>query len=481
LRIKNDQKTKIMKEELLHYAWRMRRFNATALQTTDGEAVEVLHPGQLNTHAGPDFLNAKLRIGHTVWAGNVEMHLRSSDWLQHGHQTDNAYDNVILHVVYEDDAPIQRGNGTSIPCLEMKQRISRRLAAHYQRLIQSEQWVPCASTLGQVSELTLNLWLDRMAAERLESRASKILEQLERNKEGWEETFYQFMARSMGGKVNAEPMQMLAERTPLLLLYKYRHSLFQVEALLFGQSGLLEGTFQDEYPRRLQQEYRFLKQKHGLTPMPTQTWKYLRLRPANFPTIRIAQLATMIYQQAGWFSKAMAAHDLKELNNFFTIKLSNYWWDHYTFDKASHRKAKALGEQTVRSVIINTVAPMLFLYGTRKGDDRIRDKGLDKLEKLPPEQNKVIREWKRLGVKARSAYHTQALLQLKQQYCNPKRCLECAIGNALLKPTSKAEEPWLDEMIGEDWEKNWSLFGLEYHQAFSHTLQPSVQLVQMSI
>lgn len=471
-----------MKEELLHYAWRMRRFNATDLQTTDGQAVEILHPGQLNTHAGPDFLNARLRIEDTIWAGNIEMHLRSSDWLQHGHQSDAAYDNVILHVVYEEDKCIYRVNGTDIPCLEMKQRISRRLAAHYQRLVQSEQWVPCANSIEQVNELTRNLWLDRMAAERLEARASKIQEQLLRNKEGWEETFYQFMARSLGGSVNAEPMQMLAERTPLIMLYKYRHSLFQLEALLFGQSGLLEDeTLADEYPHRLQQEYRFLQQKHGLAPLPAQTWKYLRLRPANFPTIRIAQLATMIYQQAGWFSKAMAAHDLTELNNLFTVKLSNYWWDHYTFDKASQHQAKALGTQTVQSIIINTVAPMLFLYGTRKGDPKLRDKGLDLLEKLPAERNKIIREWQKLGVRASSAYHSQALLQLKQQYCTPKRCLECAIGNALLKPNLKAEEPWLKDAIGEDWDKDWSLFDLETHQAFSQTLQPSVQLVQMSI
>lgn len=470
-----------MKEELLHYAWRMRRFNANNLKTTDGQDIEILQPGQLNTHAGPDFLNARLRIGDTIWAGNVEMHLRSSDWLQHGHQSDAAYDNVILHVVYEEDTAVYRMNGTDIPCLEMKQRISRRLAAHYQRLIQSEQWVPCANTIEQVNELTRNLWLDRMAAERLEVRANKIQDQLLRNKEGWEETFYQFMARSLGGRVNAEPMQMLAERTPLLLLYKYRHSLFQVEALLFGQSGLLNGAFEDEYPQRLKQEYQFLKQKHGLAPLPPQTWKYLRLRPANFPTIRIAQLATMIYQQAGWFSKAMAAYDLTELNNLFAIKLSNYWWDHYTFDKASQRQAKALGVQTVRSIIINTVVPMLFLYGTRKGDPRLRDKGLDLLEKLPAEQNKIVREWKKHGMKAAAAYHTQALLHLKQQYCTPRRCLECAIGNALLKPNPKAEEPWLNEAIGEDWDKNWSLFDLENHQAFSQTLQPSVQLVQMSI
>ena len=470
-----------MKEELLHYAWRMRRFSPKNLQTTDGQAVEIVHPGQHNTNAGPDFLNARLRIGDTLWAGNVEMHLRSSDWLEHGHQEDAAYDNVILHVVYEDDVPIQRGNGTAIPCLEMKQRISRRLAAHYQRLAQSEKWIPCASSIGSVNSLTRNLWLDRLAAERLEARAEQIKDQLLRNKEDWAATFYQFLARSLGGKVNGEPMQMLAEQTPLLLIQKYRHSLFQVEALLFGQAGLLSGTFTEEYSRRLQQEYHFLSNKHALTPLPAQAWKYLRLRPANFPTIRIAQLATLLFQQTSLFSKAMAAKGVQELSHLFTVKLSNYWGGHYTFDKPSHRRPKALGESAIHTIIINTVAPMLFLYGQRKGKDRLRDRGLDLLEALRPERNRIIRRWKELGMKASSAYHSQALLQLKSHYCDQRRCLECAIGNAILKPGSRVEEPWLSAAVGEDWDKDWSVLLEPPIQAFSQTLQPSVQLVQISI
>ncbi len=470
-----------MKEELLHYAWRMRRFSSNGLATTDGQPVAIIHPGQHNTNAGPDFLNARLRIGDTLWAGNVEMHLRSSDWLDHGHQEDSAYDNVILHVVYEDDTPIRRGNGTAIPCLEMKQRISRRLAAHYQRLAQSEKWVPCAASIGKVNELTRNLWLDRLAAERLEGRAHKMQDQLLRNKEDWETTFYQFLARSLGGKVNGVPMQMLAEQTPLLLIQKYRHSLFQVEALLFGQSGLLSGTFSDDYACRLQQEYHFLSKKHALAPLTPQAWKYLRLRPANFPTIRIAQLATLLYQQTSLFSKAMAALGPKELSHLFSVKLSNYWADHYTFDKPSHRQPKTLGDSTVHTIIINTVAPMLFLYGQRKGDERLRDKGLDLLEALRPERNRIIREWKKLGIEASSAYHSQALLQLKSGYCDQRRCLECAIGNAILKPGSKVEEPWLAAAVGEDWDKDWSVLLEPPVQAFSQTLQPSVQLVQMSI
>jgi len=456
------QKDRFMKEELLHYAWRMRRFHHHDLRTTDGQSVDILHPGQHNPDAGPDFLNARLRVGDTLWAGNVEMHLRSSDWLQHRHQEDLAYDNVILHVVFEDDQPIARTTGSLIPCLEMKNRISRRLAAHYQRLLHNESWVPCAEALPTVNELTRHLWLDRLAAERLEQKAGLMTKRLTQNQEDWEATFYQFLARSFGSKVNGDPMEMLAQQTPLLLLKKYRHSLFQMEALLFGQSGLLEQQdWTDEYPRRLLQEYRFLQKKHGLRPIPLQAWKFMRLRPANFPTIRIAQLAALLYQTASLFSKVMSAQDVKELENVFEVKLSNYWWEHYTFDNASRRQQKALGQSTVHLIIINTIVPFLFLYGKRKGDARMQDKALNVLEDLRPEQNRIIRGWKKVGMNAQSAYQSQALLQLKSAYCDQRRCLECAIGNALLKEEGLAEEPWPGAVIGEDWEQDWgALFSL---------------------
>jgi len=446
-----------MKEELLHYAWRMRRFHHRHLLTTDGQPVAILRPGQHNIHAGPDFLDARLRIGETLWAGNVEMHLRSSDWLQHRHQDDPAYDNVILHVVFEDDQPIARGSGGLIPCLEMKGRISRRLAAHYQRLMQNEAWVPCASALSSVSRLTRNLWLDRLAVERLEEKSDLITRQLHHNQHDWEATFYQSLARSFGSKVNGDPMEMLARQTPLLLLKKYRHSLFQMEALLFGQSGLLEQqAWEEEYPRRLLQEYRFLQRKHGLAPMPVQAWKFLRLRPANFPTIRIAQLAALVHQTDSLFSKVLAARDVKELEHLLDVKLSNYWWDHYTFGKASVRQAKALGKSSVQLLIINTIAPFTFLYGRHKKDSRLQERAMELLEALPPEANSVIRRWKSLGMDAKSAYQTQALLQLKSEYCDPRRCLQCAIGNAILKDQDRAEEPFADEVLGEAWAVDWS-------------------------
>ncbi len=421
-----------MKEDLLHYIWRMQRFDRSALQTTAGHSVEILQPGIHNTHAGPDFLNARIRIGDTLWAGNVEMHLKASDWLVHNHQEDGAYNNVILHVVLEEDQPIKRSSGEPLPCLEMKKRIPPKLSAHYLRLLHNEAWIPCQNQLGAVNQLVRNLWLGRLAAERLENKAGDIARRLEQNKENWEEAFYHSLARSFGAKVNSEPMGMLARNTPLTLLGKHRNSLFQLEALLFGQSGLLQRQFEDEYPLSLKREYEFLRKKFSLSPIPASSWKFLRLRPANFPTIRIAQLATLLYQTTNLFSKVMAAQDIREVENLFEVKLSNYWWGHYTFEKASPRQRKALGKDTIDLIIINTIAPFLFAYGQRKSAPRFQEKALEFLETLSPEANAVIGRWLELGMPASSAFHTQALLQLKNEYCDKKRCLECAIGNAIL-------------------------------------------------
>ncbi|MCO6476078.1 MAG: DUF2851 family protein [Phaeodactylibacter sp.] len=422
-----------MKEDLLHYAWRLQRFGRDALQTTTGEPIEILHAGTYNTHAGPDFLNARIRIGDTLWAGNVEMHLRASDWLKHGHHEDRAYDNVILHVVMEEDTPVHHARGERIPCLEMKKRIPQKLAAHYLRLLNNEDWIACEGQFAAVSELTRNLWLERLAAERLEQKALAIARQLEQNKENWEETFYHFLARSFGARVNAEPFMMLAQRCPLLLLRKHRHSLFQMEALLFGQSGLLTGPFAEEYPQQLQKEYRFLRRKYKLQPLPPQSWKFLRLRPANFPTLRIAQLAALLFQSDNLFSKVMAAINMTEVENIFEVKLSNYWWTHYTFDKASDKKQKALGREAIHLIFINTIAPFLFLYGQRKGEEKYQERALELLAATRPEANAVIRRWRAIGATAESAFQTQALLQLKNEYCDKKRCLECAVGNAVLQ------------------------------------------------
>ena len=422
-----------MKEDLLHYAWRLQRFNRSHLQTTLGQAIDILYPGTYNTHAGPDFVNARIRIGSTLWAGNVEMHLKSSNWLHHRHHEDRAYDNVILHVVMEEDTPIHHLRGERIPCLELRERLPKGLAAQYLRLLNNEDWIACEAQFPTVSELTCRLWLERLAVERLEQKTLAIAHLLEKNNEDWEEAFYHFLSRSFGAKVNAEPFMMLAQHCPLKLLRKHRHSLFQMEALTFGQSGLLLGTIEEDYPQQLQKEYAFLRKKYQLHPMPAPSWKFLRLRPANFPTLRIAQLSALLYQTEHLFSKVMAATNMPEVENLFRIKLSNYWKTHYTFGKASHRTPQGMGKQAIHLIFINTIAPFLFLYGQRKGEEKFQERALELLEAIPPEANAIIRRWKQLGASAESAFQTQALLQLKNEYCDQKRCLECAIGNAVLK------------------------------------------------
>lgn len=421
-----------MKENFLHYLWRTRRFDLQNLQTTDGQPIHIQHFGDYNTHSGPDFLNARISIGDTLWAGNVEMHLHSSHWQQHQHQTDAAYKNVILHVVLEEDTPILRSDGERLPCLELQKRIPPKLAQNYLQLLHNEYWIPCQHHFYEVPDITRNLWLDRLLVERLEQKTQAIATTLQQNANNWEETFYLHLARNFGVKVNAEPFERLAKSLPLLLLSKHKNSLFQIEALLFGQAGLLQENFEDDYPKQLQGEYLFLQKKYKLTPVQAVSWKFLRMRPANFPTIRIAQFAQLVVQSSHLFSKILEAQSLEELERFFAIELSGYWRTHYIFDKKSPERQKSLGKSAIHLLIINTIAPFLFLYGKQKAEQQYQDRALELLEELPPEHNTILDGWQRLGVKPDSAYQSQALLQLKNDYCANKRCLECAIGNRIL-------------------------------------------------
>lgn len=422
-----------MQEDLLHFAWRLKRFDLSDLHTTDGQTIDILHFGEANRHAGPDFLNARIRIGETLWAGNVEMHLKASDWELHRHGEDRSYDNVILHVVLEEDRTITRISGEKIPCLELKRRIPNRVSRIYKSLLNSEYWIPCQHQFFSVGSGVKHLWLDRLLVDRLEEKTGQMVHRLEMNQHDWELTFYQLLARNFGMRVNAEAFEQLARSLPLSLLQQYKDRLFRLEALLFGQAGMLEADFSDEYPQKLQEEYRFLQRKHRLEPIPGHQWKFLRMRPANFPTIRIAQLAMLLHQSAHLFSKMLAAQRVKEIEHMFELKISNYWRDHYTFEKASKSRQKTLGKTAIHLLIINTISPLLFLYGTWKQEERFRDRALQLLEQLPPEKNHIVEQWKNLGIRVDSAYTSQALLQLKNRYCDRKACLQCAVGNALLK------------------------------------------------
>lgn len=423
-----------MHESFLHFIWRWRRFDAHSLLSTEGQPIEILHPGEHNSHAGPDFFNARLRIGDTTWAGNVEIHVRASEWLAHGHSDDRAYDNVVLHVVLEEDQPVRRASGERIPCLELRHRIPPKIWEKYQRLEHERAWIPCQSFFPQTPEVVRLNWLDRVLVERLEQKTAAVAEMLVATANHWEEAFYRVLARNFGLKVNAEPFEALARSLPLLTLAKHKSSLTQVEALLFGQAGMLNETFADARPLELQREYRHLAHKYALVPLAASQWKFLRLRPANFPTVRIAQFAALVHQSAHLFSKILEANTLRELENLFDAQPGEYWRDHFQFDKPSVRRTKPLGRDFVHLLVINTVVPFLFFYGKEKGRDELQKRAVRLLEELPPESNAVTEGWAALlGPPARNAYQTQALLHLKTRYCDAKRCLECGVGNAILK------------------------------------------------
>jgi hypothetical protein len=423
-----------MKEDFLHYLWRFKRFDSSSLKTIDGEAIEIINVGEYNSNAGPDFLNAKLRIGDVLWAGNVEMHLSAVEWLKHGHHNDAAYDNVILHVVMEADATIHLRSGTILPCLCLKPYINEQLLGSYQKLLHNVYWIPCQHHFYEVNDLTKQTWWERLLIERLEEKTMPIKQQLIENQYFWEEIFYRQLAKNFGLKVNDLPFEMLARSLSLSVIGKHKNSLFQIEALVFGQAGFLEDkTFADEYPQQLQREYLFLKQKFQLQPIEVHLWKFLRLRPANFPTIRLAQFARLLHSAVHLFSKIMDTEDLNTLVAYFDIALEGYWEDHYVFDKPSKKIKKHLGKNTIDLLLINTVVPFIFLYGKHKNEDKVQDRALAFLEQIPAEQNSIVQNWIKLGVEANSAARTQALLQQKRKYCDEKKCLQCAIGTAILR------------------------------------------------
>ena len=422
-----------MREDFLHYLWRTRRFDLTDLKTTKGETIDIQNFGEHNHNAGPDFLNATIRIGDTTWAGNVEMHVKASEWMQHKHQNDKAYNNVILHVVFEENEPVFKENTEGPPTLELRERIPEGIAQKYWSLMHNEHWIPCQQQFYTVSELTKTLWMERLLVERLEEKTEAIAASLDRNKMDWEETFYQFIARSFGAKVNAEPMEWLARSLPHRILAKHKNNLFQVESLIFGQSGLLEKGFEDQYPTLLTKEHAFLSHKHQLTPIETVAWKFSKLRPNNFPTIRLAQLASLVHQSSHLFSKVLESHSIDNIKALFDVKISAYWDDHYTFDTPSVLRPKTIGDDALNLIIINTIVPFLFYYGKMKKEETYKDRAFAFLEQLKPEPNNITEGWQRLGLEPKSAYNSQALIQLKNKYCDKKRCLECSIGNAIVK------------------------------------------------
>lgn len=425
----------VFAEDFLHYIWKFRLYNKSELATANGETLQILSPGLHHHHSGPDFQQAKIKIGDTLWAGNVEIHIRASDWMRHNHSIDAAYNNVILHVVYKNDVEIRNEAGLQMPVLVLEDLIPEELLLRYQNLIYAEQAAfPCEKIIHRVDSLTVQNWLDRMLIQRLEEKSARVTAILTSLKGNWEETFYQLLAANFGFKVNALPFELLAKSLPLLILAKHTSNLLQTEALLFGQAGFLNDEISDPYFLSLQKEYVFLKQKYGLVSVEKHLWKFLRLRPSNFPTIRIAQFAALFHRSNRFLAEIIQTQNIKKIDAVFTgINPSAYWQDHYQFGKASKSCAKHLGQASVENILINTIAVFLFAFGTENQSEMHRDKAVLVLENLPCENNNIISSFISAGIKAGSAANSQALIELKNEFCNPKRCLECGICHKLLK------------------------------------------------
>ncbi|MFH2143426.1 MAG: DUF2851 family protein [Bacteroidota bacterium] len=420
-----------MNEKFLQYIWEHKLYKSPNCTSGSGEKIEIIDPGKPNHDSGPDFTNARIKIDETIWAGNIEIHKNSSDWYNHNHQNDESYNSIILHVVEKDDLEVRRESGELIPSIELS--YDKKLEKNYQHLIDSVKWIPCQDQLYKVDPFYLQFYLNSLIIERLESKTGIIQKLFHQNNNNWEETFYQYLARTFGFNLNSEPFELLARNTPQKLLGKHKNNLFQIEAILFGQAGMLDHThIYNDYYSSLKKEYEFLKKKFNISPIPTHLWKFSKSRPANFPTIRIAQFSMLIQQSTNLFSKIIELKNLNDLIKLFQVKTSSFWETHYHFDNTSEKRIKNLGKSAIEIILINTIIPFLFFYGQQKDNQSIKDRAIQFIDHLPPEKNSIIGKWEKSGIQVKTALESQALIHLKNNYCDKKQCLKCQVGNKLI-------------------------------------------------
>ncbi|MGB5988438.1 MAG: DUF2851 family protein [Marinifilaceae bacterium] len=419
-----------MKEAFLQYVWKNGLFDHMNMRTETGEKIEILRLGVYNTDSGPDFLNSQIKIGNTIWAGNVEVHVRASDWFRHKHQFDKSYNNVILHVVDRFDKIACDFNGREI--LTYKLVYSQALYKEYEYLFKDRRLDSCFATIDKNNIFKINFWLQRLLVERLLRKSQDVLRLFKQNQNSWEETIYQLVARYFGLNVNAEPFEQLARSLPLKVIARQKESPLQIEALLFGQSGLLQSDNPDAYQCTLIKEYDYLRKKHTLEPINVDMWKFMRTRPYNFPTVRIAQFSSFIYNSNSLFASIMESDNIEQIKKLFKFSTSIYWDTHFCFNDKTKRKSSSMGKSTLDIVIINAVIPTIFAYGRYVNNEIIMDRAIDLLEKIPLEKNYITNMWKQEGLPAKSAADSQALVQLKKEYCDKKRCLHCELGNKLM-------------------------------------------------
>lgn len=420
-------------EDLLHYVWKLQYYNFSDLLTTDEEPIQILHPGYHNYDSGPDFSEGKIKLNDIEWNGNIEIHIKSSDWVKHNHGIDLAYDNVILHVVYEEDEKIVRKDGSVIPCIELKGRIPGRMFRNYFRLQGAEQWIPCEKMVSDIPDITKSLWMDTLIVDRLEQKSKEIIQLLEFTNYDWEYCLFIQLGKYFGAKVNTVGFEQTCKSISLDKVVKNRFDPFILESLFHGQAGFLQSNFEEDYPKALKKEYAYIQHKYRLEPLSPRVWKFFRLRPSSFPTIRMAQFSSFNLKHQGLFSYIMEARSIKDLYALFDLEIPDYWEDHYVFDKVSERQTKSIGTDFKNVIIMNALLPFIFVYGRSRKETIYSEFAIELMSQMPAENNKVIRNWSKLGLKPRNAVESQALLQLKNQYCSQSRCLQCAIGHQLMK------------------------------------------------
>ena len=418
-------------EQLLHYVWKHKIFPLKELKTTTGQQVEVIDTGLANTDAGPDFFNAKLKLDGVLWIGNIEIHERSSDWFKHGHHADAGYNSVILHIASEIDTEISRSNGERIPQIQLI--CPEAVRTNYKELLETDSYPPCYRIIPSLPPFTAHSWMAALQMERFEQKATLLNERLKRCQGNWEDAFFITLARNFGFGLNGDAFETWAHRLPFRAVDKHRNDLFQIEAIFFGQAGILEDSDGDGYYLRLKKEYTYLQHKFGLIPMDASLWRFLRLRPANFPHIRIAQLACLYHRAYGLLSRIMETETLQGVRDILKGGTSEYWLTHYTFGGSSPSRPKTLSNTSLDLLIINTVVTFLYAYGLHKGNRVLCARAGSFLEELKAENNYITRMWEQCGMKASNAADSQALIQLKKEYCDKKKCLYCRIGYEYLK------------------------------------------------
>lgn len=424
-----------MKEDLLHFIWKYNKLQLNDMVDTDNEPIVIVDTGTHNHLAGPDFFNAQINIGGQLWAGNVEIHVKSSDWYAHHHEKDADYNNVILHVVWEDDAAVFRSDNSEITTLELRNYMPKGLLEAYQNLFDKSdvRFINCEKDIAQVDAFLFENWLERLYFERLERKSNEILELLKDSKNDWEQVLFAVLLKTFGLKINGASFLSLARALNFSTVRKLQSHTLALESVFYGMTHILDSEeILDDYYIQLKKEYAHLKNKFGLEEESVQKPEFFKLRPSNFPTIRLSQLANLYAERPNLFSKVIHAAELKELYAIFDATASAYWNDHFTFGKTSKKSTKRLTKTFIDLLIINSLLPLKFCFARHQGKDA-NEEIIRIISQIKKEQNSIIANFEKCGVSLKNAKESQAILQLYNEYCTQNKCLQCAVGNTLLQ------------------------------------------------